>query len=79
MSAACRWCGHRSFGGDGHECDGVKLSREHAELRALVHRIAVARRGDCDDVDDRWEDLPAEIEGMWAQINDLPTYWESKA
>lgn len=33
MSASCRWCGHRSYSADGHECDGVRLSREHAELR----------------------------------------------
>lgn len=39
MSASCRWCGHRSFGVDGHECDGIRLSREHAELRAAIKLV----------------------------------------
>lgn len=46
MSASCRWCGHRSFSYDGHECDGVRLSREHAELRAAVKEVLDA----CDAV-----------------------------
>lgn len=45
MSATCRWCGHRSFSYDGHECDGIRLSREHAELRALAQAVLTAWAG----------------------------------
>lgn len=35
----------------------------------LLHDIAVARRGDCPDVDEQWERLPHEIRRMWEDIN----------
>lgn len=36
----------------------------------LLHCIAVARRGDCPDVDNDLGCLPEEIEGMWRTIRD---------
>lgn len=34
-------------------------------MHVLLHRIAVARRGDCPDVDENWDRLPSEIEALW--------------
>lgn len=42
---------------------------EVGTLSILLHEIAVARRGDCPDVDENWDDLPEEIETMWQWLN----------
>lgn len=44
------------------------LRAENERLRKLLHDIAVARRGNDSRVDEAWDELPEEIEDMWAAL-----------
>lgn len=57
--------------------DPKALQRQVSMLRTtlirhegLLHRIAVAARGDAPDVDEHFDRLPGEIEKLWADVND---------
>lgn len=45
-----------------------QLRAENERLRELLHDIAVARRGNDGRVDEAWDELPEEIEDMWAAL-----------
>lgn len=45
----------------------------------LLHRIAVARRGDCPDVDENLERLPEEIEELWTLLRmERDAHWTER-
>jgi hypothetical protein len=61
---------------EGHHWSGkpallfFEAAEEIKRLSDLIHKIAVARRGACPDVDEQWESLPAEIEQMWRDLDE---------
>ena len=64
----CRYCGIQP-GQELPRPSYYEMRREVERLRALLHDIAVARRGDCPDVDEQWERLPQEVERMWRDLH----------
>lgn len=46
-----------------------EAARRIEELEGILHRVAVARRGDGPDVDEAWDRLPDEIENLWQQVD----------